>query len=77
MADSSIEEECVFNREGKCYFLESDITPCSLCFNFKTFKMISRKRKIYYNLFDYLNETNLSEGLFPEGNSEQDSLKNL
>ncbi len=77
MADRSIEEECVFNREGKCYFLESSVKTCSLCFNFKTFETIGKKKKIYYNLFDYLKETNLSEGLFPEDNSEQDSLKNL
>ncbi|ARD85122.1 hypothetical protein [Ferroplasma acidiphilum] len=77
MADGSIEQECVFNRAGKCYFLESSITACSLCFNFKTFNMLGKKRKIYYNLFDYLKEANLSEGLFPSNDSEQDSLKNL
>ncbi|WP_337860501.1 hypothetical protein [Ferroplasma sp.] len=77
MSERSIEEECVFNREGKCYFLESSISTCSLCFNFKTFSTIGKTRKAYYNIFDYLKEANLSEALFPEGNSEQDSLKNL
>jgi len=77
MADGSMEEECVFNREGKCYFLESHVKPCTLCFNFKTFRMIGKKRKMYYNIFDYLKENNMSDNLFPEGNTEQDSLKNL
>ncbi len=76
MADS-IEQECVYNRNGMCYFLESKISGCNLCFNFKTFFQYGHKRKIYYNLFDYLNEMNLSEDLFPEGNSEQEALKFL
>jgi hypothetical protein len=77
MADGSIEEECVFNRSGNCYFLESGVMPCSLCFNFKTFQIIGKKRKLYYNIFDYLKEKNLTENLFPKGNTEQDSLKDL
>ena len=77
MVDGSVEEKCIFNRSGNCYFLESKVETCHLCFNFKTFNMLGKKKKLYYNIFDYLNENGISDSLFPKYNSEQDSLKNL
>jgi hypothetical protein len=77
MSDGTIQEKCVFNREGNCYLLESDVKPCSLCFNFRTFSVFGKKRKPYYNLFDYLEENKMSDAIFPEGDMEQDSLKNI
>ena len=77
MVDGGMEEKCVFNRSGDCYFLESKVETCHLCFNFKTFTMVGKKRKLYYNIFDYLKESGLGDTLFPRDNSEQDSLKNL
>ncbi len=75
--EGTLEEQCIFNRSGRCYFIESEISNCSLCFNFKTFHMYGKKRKLYYNLFDYLRENKLDRDLFPDSNDEQDSLKNL
>ena len=75
--EGSLEEQCIFNRSGKCYFIESEISNCSLCFNFKTFHMYGTKRKLYYNLFDYLKDNKLDRDLFPDSNNEQDSLKDL
>ncbi len=77
MVDGSVEEKCIFNRSGNCYFLESKVETCHLCFNFKTFNMLGKKKKLYYNIFDYLDENGISRSLFPKDNSEQDSLKNL
>ncbi len=75
--EGTLEEQCIFNRNGKCYFVESNVSKCSLCFNFKTFHMYGTKKKSYYNLFDYLKENKLDRDLFPDGNDEQDSLKDL
>ncbi len=71
---TSLEEECIFNRDGQCYFLESKISTCTLCFNFKTFTRYGNRRKAYYNLFDYL-KSNDGDVIFPRGNDEQETLR--
>ncbi|MEM0139810.1 MAG: hypothetical protein QXZ44_04275 [Ferroplasma sp.] len=75
MSESGIETKCIYNREGQCYFVESNVSKCNLCFNFKTFDIMGKKRKAYYNLFDYLKQSGISDNLFPKGDDEQDSLK--
>ncbi|KJE49121.1 MULTISPECIES: hypothetical protein [unclassified Acidiplasma] len=70
----SLEESCVFNRGGICYFLESSTSKCSLCFNFKSFTKYGSRRKIYYNLFDYIKSTG-SQIAFPKGDEEQETLE--
>ncbi len=34
--DKPLQEYCLYNRDGRCYFIVSSPGECSLCFNFIT-----------------------------------------
>lgn len=74
--DRSIEQNCIYHREGKCTFHSAFVTDCRLCFNFKSVVNVAGKGKVkaLYSFFDYLDSTGLSTVMFPEGDEVQTTL---
>lgn len=72
----SIEENCIFHREGNCAFHSGYVTKCRLCYNFKSTTNVAGKGKVkpVYNFFDYLNSTGMSGIMFPESDQVQTTL---
>ncbi len=75
-SDKSVEQNCIYHKNGDCTFHSAFITKCSLCFNFKSVVNVAGKgkSKAVYNFFDYLKATGLSNIMFPEGDEVQSTL---
>ncbi len=74
--DRSVEQNCIYHRDGNCNFHAAFVTKCSLCFNFKSVINLAGKgkNKALYDFFDYLNASGLSNIMFPEGDEVQSTL---
>lgn len=72
----SIEENCIFHKEGNCTFHSAFVTKCRLCFNFKSTANVTGKGKTkpVYDFFDYLDSTGMASIMFPEGDEVQTTL---
>ena len=77
--EKPLEEYCLHNRNGMCYFSISYPTECRLCFNFIT-SDYSIKRKYGFSknlvsLYDILMKDESYESLFPRsGDYVQETL---
>lgn len=56
-------KQCIYNRNGKCYFLASAPTSCEICLNFtsandrlKYVLEVSKPIVTYYDLISHFNE---------------------
>lgn len=76
MSTKSIEQNCIFYREGDCGFHSGYVTKCRLCFNFRSTVNVAGKgkSKALYDFFDYLKATGMSDIMFPEGEQVQTTL---
>lgn len=76
MTNGSLQSQCMFYSESKCYFHASFPTECHLCFNFSTPYKLSTKGKIkpVYTLFDQIRASGDRELFFPKKDSFQRTL---
>lgn len=76
MNNGSLQSQCMFYEEAKCYFHASFPTECKLCFNFSTgYKVVDKgKVKSVYTLMDYIKSTGDKKLFFPKGDGIQSTL---
>ncbi len=70
--DEGIASRCMFNEHGKCHFLASYETECTLCFNFSE---PGSSKKPITGLLRYLDDLGLVGSIFPSSDTSQSTLK--
>ena len=76
MTSGSLQSQCMFFEDSKCYFHAGYSTECRLCFNFSTpYKVVDKgKTKAVYALMDVLIARKATELLFPKKEGFQKTL---
>ena len=76
MTSGSLQSQCMFYEDAKCYFHSGYPTECNLCFNFSTgYKVIEKgMTKPVYTLFDYIRSTGDRKLYFPKKDGFQKTL---
>lgn len=76
MTSGSLQTQCMFYEDTKCYLHAGFPTECRLCFNFSSpYKVIDKgKTKVVYSLMDVIKSRKEKDLFFPKGNEYQKTL---
>jgi hypothetical protein len=76
MTSGSLQSQCMFFEDSRCYFHTDYPTECTLCFNFSTpYKVVDKgKTKAIYTLMDVLISRKDNELVFPKKDGFQKTL---
>ena len=76
MTSGSLQAQCMFYEDAKCYFHAGFPTECRLCFNFSSpYKVVDKgKTKAVYTLMDVIKSRKDNELFFPKKEGFQKTL---